>query len=211
MIIDCHVHLHTFGDEVTANVDRAINYADRMDIEKLIISLGPELRRQPTAEELISDNAWVMEGVEHCPDRIYGLVYASPNHPQTSLELMEKYIENGPMCGVKMWICQYCSHEGNDPIADYAGQLEVPIEQHTWMKTTGNYPTESTPRHLLELARRHPDTQFVMAHSGGNWEKGIRIIQDQPNIAIDLCGGAPYVGQTEYGVEYLGADRKSVV
>jgi hypothetical protein len=207
VIIDCHVHLHSFGDEVTANVDRALKYADRMGIEKLIVSLGPSLRRQPTAEELVSDNAWTMQGVQHRPDRIFGLVYASPNHPETSLELMEKYIANGPMLGVKMWICRYCNDGGNDPIAEYAGQLGVPIQQHTWMKSTGNYPTESTPWHLLELAERHPDTQFVMSHSGGNWEKGVRIIKDQPNIAIDICGGAPDVGQTEYGVEYLGAER----
>ncbi|MFP3904759.1 MAG: amidohydrolase family protein [Armatimonadota bacterium] len=207
MIIDSHVHLHSFGDEVTANVDRAVKFADRMGIEKLVVSLGPQLRRQPTADELIEDNEYVMRGVQHNPDRIVGLVYASPNHIETSVELMEQYIENGPMRGVKMWICRHCSNPANDPIADYAGELDVPIQQHTWIKSTGNYPTESTPWDLLELAKRHPDTQFIMAHSGGNWEKGIRIIKDQTNIAIDVCGGNPEVGQTEYGVKYLGAQR----
>ena len=207
MIIDCHVHLHGQGETAMENVDFRLRHADRLDIDALICSLGETLKHQPTADDIEADNNWVRDAVEHCPERIYGLVYASPNHVQRTLDVMERHIQNGPMIGLKMWVCQRCTHSDYDPIIAYAAELGVPIQQHTWIKSTGNLPTESTPSDLLDLARRHPNAQFVMAHSGGNWEKGIRIVEDQRNIAVDVCGGDPEVGQTEYAVEWLGAER----
>ncbi len=207
MIVDCHVHLHGNGETPAANVDFRLKYADRLGIDLLVCSLGESLRRQPTAQELELDNAWGMEAIKHCPQRIIGLVYASPNHVDKSLQLMERYIANGPMKGLKMWVCRRCNDPNCDPIVEYATELDVPIQQHTWIKSTGNMPTESTPADLVELARRHPAAQFVMAHSGGNWECGIRTVSHQPNIAVDVCGGDPEAGQTEYAVAFLGAQR----
>jgi hypothetical protein len=189
------------------NVDFRLGYADRLGIDVLIVSLGETLKHQPTADDIEADNNWVRDAVEYCPERISGLVYASPNHIDQTLDAMERHIHDGPMVGLKMWVCRRCSDPGYDAIVEYAVELGVPIQQHTWMKSTGNLETESTPWDLLELARRHPRAQFVMAHSGGNWEKGIRIVAEQPNIAIDLCGGDPEAGQTEYAVSYLGAER----
>ena len=36
-------------------------------------------------------------------------------------------------------------------------ELKAPIFQHTWIKTTGNYPGESTPMDLAALAARYPE------------------------------------------------------
>jgi predicted TIM-barrel fold metal-dependent hydrolase len=46
-----------------------------------------------------------------------------------------------------------------------------------------------------------------MAHSGGDWQRGIRIIRHTPNIVADICGGNPEQGQTELAVRLLGAER----
>lgn len=207
LVVDCHVHLHGQGQTAMENVDFRLRYADRLGIDALIVSLGETTRRQPSADDLVADNNWVRDAVEYCPERIYGLVYASPNHIDETLDAMERHIRNGPMVGLKMWLCRRCNDPAYDPIVEYAVELGVPIQQHTWIKSTGNLVTESTPWDLVELAQRHPQAQFVMAHSGGNWEKGIRIVRDQANIAIDLCGGDPETGQTEYAVGLLGADR----
>ena len=37
----------------------------------------------------------------------------------------------------------------------------------------------------MELARRHPGANFICAHTGGDWERGIRIIRDTGNISAD--------------------------
>jgi predicted TIM-barrel fold metal-dependent hydrolase len=81
------------------------------------------------------------------------------------------------------------------------------VLQHTWFKATGNMPTESEPKHLLALARRHPQVNFIMAHAGGDWERGLRLVKDQPNILPDTCGNDPEAGFTELAVKLLGANR----
>ncbi len=207
MIVDCHIHLYGEREEVTENADELLRYADRLGIEKLIVSMGAQLCQQPDAERLELDNQYVMEAMVHAPERIEGLVYASPGHVDKSLQLMERYIAGGPMKGVKLWVSCKCSDPQLDPIAEYAAELGVPILQHTFFKATGNYPDESTPEDLVTLAARHPDVQFLMAHCGGNWEQGIRTVSHQPNISVDVCGGDPEVGQTEYATELLGAER----
>ncbi len=207
MIVDCHIHLYGEPDAVAASVERLLPYADRLDIAKLIVSLGHALCPKPDAARIATDTEYVVRAVECAPDRLEGLVYASPNHVDMSLKLMERHIASGPLKGVKLWICRKCSDPACDPIAAYAGELGVPILVHTWMKSTGNSPGESTSYDLLELATRHPQTAFVMAHSGGDWERGLRTVADQTNICADVCGGDPETGQTEYGVQWLGAER----
>lgn len=207
LIIDCHIHLYGEREKYREHVDELLRYGERLGIERFIVCLGPQLVLYPDAELIERDTEYVLKAIEYAPGRIEGLVYGSGNHPEKSLELMERHIANGPMCGVKQWVCRPCSDPELDPIADYAGELHVPILQHTFFKTSGNYEGESSPADLVALAKRHPRTQFLMAHSGGNWEKGIRTVAEIRNIAVDVCGGDPEQGQTEYAVEMLGAER----
>ncbi len=207
MIIDCHIHLYGEREKVGENVDELLGYADRLGIDTLVVCLGPQLCQQPDARLLEMDTEYVRQAMDHAPDRIEGLVYGSGNHVEKSLELMERYIANGPMRGVKLWVCRRCCDAALDPIAEYAGELGVPILQHTFLKAGGSMPTESRPCDLVELARRHPQTQFLAAHCGGNWLHGIRTMARQANIAVDVSGGEPEAGQTEYAVKWLGAER----
>ncbi len=207
MIVDCHIHLYGEREQVRENIDELLGYADRLAIDKLIICLGPQLCRQPDARRIELDTEYVLRAMEHAPRRIAGLVYGSPNHVPKTLELMERHIANGPMRGVKLWVCRRCCDLALDPIAEYAKELGVPILQHTFLKAGGSMPTESRPSDLVKLAQRHPRTQFLAAHSGGNWLHGIRTMACQSNIAVDLSGGEPEAGQTEYAVRWLGAER----
>lgn len=207
MIIDSHVHLIGIPGTVRERVDRLLHFADKHGIERLVVSLGDQLRPKPTADELRADNDYVMEAVAYRPDRLSGYCYASPAHPELSVSELDRTIANGPLRGIKMWICRQCDDPGSDPICERAAELGVPLLQHTWIKVTGNYEGESRPEHLGTLARRHPKVQFLMAHSGGDWPRGIRIVRHVPNIAVDLCGGHPEQGQVELAVRLLGAQR----
>ncbi|MEN6305421.1 MAG: amidohydrolase family protein, partial [Armatimonadia bacterium] len=207
LVIDCHVHLHCRAGECQADaVARLLRCMDRLGIDKACICLGERLVAQPDAKELCSQNEWAAEAVAVAPDRLLGFVYVSPNHPELSLELIDEYYARG-FKGLKLWVCQLCDVAGNDPICGYAAQLGLPVLQHTWFKTTGNMPTESEPAHLLALARRHPKVNFIMAHAGGDWERGLRLVADQPNIYPDTCGNDPESGFTELAVSLLGAER----
>jgi hypothetical protein len=111
------------------------------------------------------------------------------------------------MVGVKLWVARHCNTPELDPIVERAGELKAPVLQHTYIKATGNLPGESTPMELAELARRHPDVPFIAAHTGADWEVGIRAIRDCKNVSAELCGSDPTAGFTEMAVRELGAER----
>lgn len=207
MIIDCHVHLMPHGGETQADaVARLLRGMDRLGLDQACVCLGDRLVVQPDAAELTRQNEWAAATVALAPDRLIGFVYASPNHPEHSLDLIREYRARG-FRGIKLWVCQLADHPGNDPICALAAELALPVLQHTWLKATGNLPTESEPGHLLTLARRHPQVNFIMAHAGGDWERGLRLVQSQPNIVPDTCGNDPEAGFTELAVRLLGAER----
>lgn len=208
MIIDCHVHLIPRAGETQAEaLAQMLRCMDRLGIAQACLSLGDRLIVQPTADELRESNAWVASAVALAPDRIIGFVYCSPNHPEVSLQQLEQYAVDGPFRGIKLWVCQLCDHAGNDAICARAAELGLPVLQHTWVKATGNMPTESEPKQLVTLARRHPLTKFIMAHAGGDWERGLRTVRYQPNIYPDTCGNDPEAGFTELAVKLVGAER----
>ncbi|MEI6500071.1 MAG: amidohydrolase family protein [Armatimonadota bacterium] len=208
MIIDCHVHiLPTAGESLPQAVAHMLGCMDRLGLAQACLSLGDRLLVQPTAEEVRESNEWVARAVALAPDRIIGFVYGSPNHPEASLQQIEQHAVHGPFRGIKLWVCQLADHAGNDPICARAAQLGLPVLQHTWFKATGNLPTESEPRHLLTLAQRHPQTNFIMAHAGGDWERGLRTVRNAPNVYPDTCGNDPEAGFTELAVRLLGAER----
>lgn len=208
MVIDCHIHLMPQPGETQAHaVRRILGAMDRLSIDRACVSLGERLIVQPNASELRAQNAWVASTVALAPDRFIGFVYCSPNHPELSLELIEEHVVGGGFRGVKLWVCQLADHPGNDPICHRAAQLGLPVLAHTWVKATGNMATESTPAHLVTLARRHPHVNFIMAHAGGDWERGLRTVRHVPNIYPDTCGNDPEAGFTELAVALVGAER----
>lgn len=207
MVIDCHVHIQGHRGTAEDRMGYLLEYADRMGIDRLCLSLGTSRDRTPDTRIVRESNAMVRDAVELHPDRYIGFCYLNPCYLDDSLEEIDRWIANGPFGGIKLWVAMHCDQPNLDPICERAAELGVPILQHTWIKITGNLPHESTPWHLAQLARRHPEVTFILGHSGGNWEMGYRIVQDLPNVCAEVAGGDPELGQTEMGVRMLGADR----
>ena len=208
MIWDAHTHLSGVpGDTPEERLTRLLEFADRMGIERLCVSMGVNWSYDPPPEDLRRQNDEVLRAVRRWPQRAFGFVYLNPNHGEVSLAELDRCVRDGPMVGVKLWVARHCNAPELDPIVRRATELKAVILQHTYVKTTGNLPGESTPMDLAELARRHPDATFICGHTGGNWEIGIRAIRDCKNVYADLCGSDPTSGYTEMAVRELGAAR----
>ena len=207
-IWDLHCHLSGVpGQTPEARLGRLLEYADRLGIERLCLSMGMEWNYDPPPEQVRRDNDEVLRAIRAHPDRAFGFVYLNPRHTQASLNELNRCVRDGPMVGVKLWVAQRCNAPELDPIIARATELKVPILQHTWLKATGNLPSESTPMDLAELAGRHPEAILVCGHSGGDWEIGIRAIAVFKNVYADLAGGDPTAGLTEMAVRELGPAR----
>jgi len=208
MIWDIHGHLSGIaGATATERMARLMAVADRMGIERLCLSMGLTFEFDPKPDELRRQNDAVLGALAHHHDRALGLVYLNPKHTQASLEELERCVAHGPMVGIKLWVAVRCSSELLDPLVARAVELKAPLLQHTWHKVTGNLPGESTTDDLAELARRHPQAQFICGHSGGDWLLGLQALRHSRNVVVETGGFDPTVGYVEMAVRELGAER----
>ena len=83
------------------------------------------------------------------------------------------------MYGIKLWVARHAIDPGLNPILEKAVELDVPVLQHAWLKTTGNLPGDSF---LSDVA-------------------------DSPNISVDTSGGDAESRMVETAVKTLGAKR----
>lgn len=208
-IWDAHSHLHSApGDTPEARMEALIRCADRLGIERVILSQGYSADLHPTRDQLREENNRVLRAVRRFPDRAYGSVYLSPSFLEFSLQEFDRCVRDGPMVGVgELEADMRCNAAELDPIVQRAISMKAPILQHTWLKLDGNLQGESSPYDLVELARRHPDANFICAHTGGDWERGIRIIRTTKNICAGIAGFDPTAGVVEMAVRELGPER----
>jgi len=208
-IWDDHCHMgHVPGDTPEERMAELIRLADRLGIERLLVSQGYSAHLHPTPDQLKEENDRVLRAVRRFPDRAYGSVYVSPAYPELSVEEFNRCVRDGPMISIgEVEADRPCSVPEMDRIVECAASMNVPVLQHTWLKAGGNEPGESTPYDVVELARRHPTVQFVCIHTGGDWERGIRIIRSCKNVAAEIAGSDPTSGFVEMAVRELGAER----
>ena len=207
-IWDLHCHLANLpGRTPDERMAALLRYADRVGIERVVVFMGWPFVADPSAEELRRQNDQVLQALSHYHDRAFGFAYVSPAHPEASLAEIDRCIRDGPMVGIKLWVARRCNVPEIDPIIRRAAELKAAIFQHTWQKTGGNLPGESTPADLAELAARFPDVPLICGHAGGDWERGIRTIRPHRNVSVDLAGSDPTAGLVEMAVRELGPRR----
>jgi len=211
VVIDAHAHLGSgFApwrtDDVAA--DLVATSAEVGIGHTLVSTLGTEsLLDHPSPDELRAANRITAAAVDRFPDALSGVVYLSPEHPQASLDELNRHVADGPFVGVKLWIAMRANDIRLDPLAARISELGVPVLQHAWYKAVGGFPDESTPADVAELARRHPGLLIQMAHLGGAGRRGVADIAPYPNIVVDTSGGDPVLGEVDHAVAELGADR----
>ena len=208
MIWDLHCHLSGVeGRTPDERMARLIEYADRMNVEKLVVFMGQQFLNDPTPEQFRQQNDEVLQALSHWHHRAFGFVYLNPKYEQESLAELDRCLKENPIVGIKLWVAVRCTDPRLDSIVRRATELNAVIYQHTWLKTQGNLEGESSPMDLADLAVRHPTAALICGHTGGNWEYGIRAIRHHKNVSIDLGGSDPTAGFVEMAVRELGANR----
>lgn len=208
MIWDLHCHLNGVeGRTPEERIARVLEIADRHQVDRLVFFMGMQFNPDPTPDQFRRENDEVMQALSHYHDRALGFAYLNPKYVDESLRELDRCVAEGPLVGVKLWVAVRCDDPRLDPIVRRAQELDAVIFQHTWLKTTGNLPGESTPMELATLAARHPQAKLVCGHAGGDWERGIRAIRSVPNVALGLGGFDPTAGLVEMAVRELGPER----
>ena len=207
-IWDLHCHLSGVpGLTPEERLGNLLRIADRVGIERLCVYMGMRWAQDPSPDDLVKQNDDVLRAIAKHPDRSFGFVYLSTKHIERSLSELERCVANGPMVGIKLWVAERCNVPELQPVIARAAELKAVIFQHTWYKTNGNYPGESTPAELVQLAEHFPQVPIICGHTGGNWELGIRTIAPQKTLYADLAGSDPTSGRTEMAVSEMGVGR----
>ena len=209
MIWDLHCHIAPApGRTPGERMYFLIQHADRMGIDRLCVYMGMKWTANPTPEDFRHQNDEVLQAISHWHHRAFGFAYINPRYRQESLDEINRCVRDGPMvCVGELEADKRCNVPEMDLIVERAASMKAPILQHTWLKAGGNDEGESTPYDVVELAERHPGVQFVCVHTGGDWERGIRIIRSTKNVCADIAGSNPTTGFVEMAVRELGAER----
>ena len=208
LIWDLHGHFSGVdGATVDERIAKLMVYADRMGIERQVFFMGWPWSADPSPEEFRRQNDQVLQALSHWHDRAFGFAYLNAAYPEESLAELERCVVDGPMVGVKLWVSFKCSDSKIDPIIKRCGELNAVVYQHTWVKSFGNKPNESTPADIAILAQRHPTVPLICGHTGGNWTLGVRAVRSSKNVSIEIGGSEPTAGFLEMAVRELGAER----
>ncbi|HPX31990.1 MAG TPA: amidohydrolase family protein [Erysipelotrichaceae bacterium] len=197
-LIDYHVHMgkSSKGDNYT--LEDLIASMDKFNIEKSGLSILNGVNVGPL-------NDLTMEAVKKYPDRIVGYAYINPRE-ENAIEEVHRCLSVEGMRGVKFhsWKHGYfpSNNRALDGIIDAIAEYDVPILTHT------GTPPLSLPQQWIEVAKRHPNVKFVLAHIG-YLDYGYDCIEgakNYPNIYVDTSGQVeiPVIAKA---LEDLGPDR----
>jgi predicted TIM-barrel fold metal-dependent hydrolase len=203
-IIDMHVHLH--DDDSFRQI---LDLERDAGVVKIFVScLGPfDGAYKPTPEQFRKDNAHVYEWMRREHGFVEGWAYINPEYQKESLDEIDRAVNEYGMAGIKMECGCVCTDPRYRPIMEKADSLGIPILHHSWFKITGCIPGESIPGDIAVLAREFPQVKIIMAHMGGDWQRGIKAVRNLPNIFIDTSGSIVDCGMIEAAVVELGVER----
>lgn len=206
MIIDMHAHLDANVLGRVGNEDTVMRNIERGLVDRAVVSsLYGDF--YPTLDELREANRRVHQFMQRSPGKILGYCYVNPMLGEASLNEFRHCIEDLGMVGMKWWVAVRADDPRGDMFYRQASEYGVPILLHAWVKATGNTPPgESFPRDVRMAAERFPETIFLMAHRGGDWQYGKKAARGLSNIYVDISGPNE-MGIIEEMVEDIGADR----
>ena len=211
--IDAHEHVDLYegGPEVQ------IDFADRLGIEKLVIS-KPVTTQTGTPEEFREANDHVLRAMKLYPDRIMGQVTFNPQYKKESLEEIKRCVDQG-MVGIKVYYQVKISDPLFYPIIEKSIDLKMIILMHANCQLgmggyrmkydTHHNPNTSLPEDFVEAAKRYPEAMLQYAHTGGggDWEYACKSFRSYPNIYVDTSGSNNEGNMIDFAIEYLGEDR----
>lgn len=196
------IHAHIWLGREEENIREMEQAAKRFGIDAIFISaLGSH---QPDEKEIARLNEMTFRLCEeNALFRPY--VTVSPEH-ENALAVLDRGIDQGAV-GMKLWVSCLCDDPRCGRLYARCAEQGLPVLVHTFAKAIGQLPFESTAVHLANAAKRHPDTNFIMAHLGGNCYHGIPLIRELANVYTDFSGSTCRADDLPYALEQLGPER----
>lgn len=215
MIVDSHIHLYpprVYENPRSWALERREDYW----LSCVAPETGRSLQAWKSADELLRDMddaqvdraivlAWYWQSQDTCLENVHWQIEWIKAHPnrliafapfnskggKAAIELLKLAFDSG-FKGIGELNPPAQGYDYDDPTLaealDLAASYGAAVNFHVTDPTTHDYPGKiDTPfKYLLELAHRHPKTQFVLAHLGGC--EPLRIDETLPaNVVFDTA------------------------
>ena len=207
LIIDVHLHLFEDHDEN----EQILAQCKNAGIDKICAFLSGGRSTGTVADD---PNRFAMELRRRHPHDVIAFARADGHDGPKAVEELRRVVEEHDFRGLKQSFNVKATDTAIFPLVEKTIDLRIPILFHTFMDREHRpdrlerNPNETSALELVELARRYPDAMLVMAHYNlGDWEYGLKAVQDTPNIYPCTSGSGLAAGYVEAGVRQLGADR----
>jgi predicted TIM-barrel fold metal-dependent hydrolase len=216
-LIDPHAHFHWSGsrdDFARYNASR-LRAGDQMGVRVHVASiLGTWGRQSPTyfasPDDIVAGNDAMFAIADAEPARVRSFVHVNPNHTEHAMREIARGVARGAI-GVKLSASRRADDPLVDPIAAEAGRRGMPVLHHIWQHRQRDWGMQeaSDAIELVRLARRHPGTNFILAHigGGGDWAHTINVIRDVPNVFPDTSGSGVDRGMLDAYLDAVGPQR----
>lgn len=184
MIIDCHTHWGMCWEEQEGkDLDKWLGVIDKHGIDKVVLMPHAGII---CMEKCCDDNDSIAKFAKKYSDKIIPIGTAWPQAEEKGLKETERCIKELGMRGLKFhpWLQGFSTA---DPVfykmCKMAGKHNVPVFFHD------GTPCYSLPEQIAGLARRLPETTFVLGHSGilWSWRSAVEAGKHK-NIWQCLCG-----------------------
>ena len=218
MLIDIHAHfLHAGGpraDWAERNSSR-FRAGEAIGIDWHVASiLGSWGRTSPTyfpsPDDVVAGNDALLALIRAYPSRIRGYACVNPNYTDHAVAEIARCRQAG-MIGVKLAASRRANDPLLDPIAQAARTHGLPVLHHVWQHRRREWPGQeaSDGAELGELAARHPEVPFILAHigGGGDWRQTLPVVRPLANVYVDLSGSGVDGGMLEACVDAVGTGR----
>lgn len=204
MIIDCHVHLNHYDEDVPPpplrdRVESLFTAMDEAGVDHaVVLSSYTANARRPHIEELVAEVAGhprlsLVEGIRWRYDE-----------QRTDLFQMEERIRAGVVKGIKLYP-GYDLYAINDPSLEsvfrIAAKYDVPVMIHTGDTYSAHAKVRyAHPLLVDDVAVDYPDVRFVACHLGNPWfQDCAEVLYKNDNVYADISGLT--LGDFEYEFE----------
>lgn len=209
--IDSHAHVYFSDDSPRAQLD----FADRLSIDKLMISVNIAPHTKGMPEQFRKNNDLVIHCVKDHPDRLLGTMVLNPTYQKESLEEIDRCVDAGMVGAGELYNQLKINDPLYYPIIEKLIDLNMIIHMHSaigYSRVTLNEREPkniSLPEDFVEIAKRYPEAMFQYAHIGGgiDWENSCKILKDSPNVYVDVSGSNNEANMIDYAMKYIGEDR----
>ena len=210
--IDSHAHIHIGAEN---DPDRVLYYADKLGINKLMISRPITSLSEATPENFRKVNDLVIKCMKQHPDRFTGMVVFNARYQKESLEEIDRCIDAGMVGSGELYRQVKINDPLYYPIIEKFIDLKMVMMQHSvvgysrvsWHSSEPK--TSSIPEDFVDIAKRYPEAMFQYAHIGGgiDWENACKILKDSSNVYVDVSGSNNVANMIDFAMKYIGEDR----